>query len=99
MIRRELLSEEFRFACEGCFHAWNVVYDVQHVEDGHGHRRDYFFRNRYPIADPRAPQAVTCPDCRSPHVRMEVTTARTTPAASIAGTSTVTRQPGTSRLG
>ena len=44
MIHRELLVEDFLFTCAHCAHAWTVEYDVQHVEDGHGHECDYFFR-------------------------------------------------------
>src|SRR5512132_1182047 len=56
MIRSELLIEEFRFTCANCAHVWSVAYDVRHVEDGHGHERDYFFRHHQPSADPTAPQ-------------------------------------------
>ena len=71
MIQRELLVEEFLFTCAHCAHAWSVEYDVQHVEDGHGHECDYFFLHHHPSADPTAPQAVTCPACQSTQVRRE----------------------------
>jgi hypothetical protein len=56
---------------------------VQHVEDGHGHQHDYFFRNGLPSVDPTAPQSVVCPTCRTTRVQARLTARRTTPAVNV----------------
>lgn len=76
MIQSELLIEEFRFTCARCVHVWSVEYDVRHVEDGHGHERDYFFHHDQPRADPTAPHTVMCPACGSTQVRGMLTAQR-----------------------
>lgn len=63
MILREILFDRFTFTCTGCDHAWSTDYDVQHVEDGHGHERDYFFRHGLLCSDPTGPGETTCPHC------------------------------------
>jgi len=73
MINREELVEQFTFTCQSCAHVWALDYDVFHVEDGHGHDCDYFFRHRHQIADPRARHAVSCPICASSVVRVKLT--------------------------
>ena len=54
MILRENAVEQFTFTCANCDRTWIIDYDVQHVEDGHGHQHDYFFRNKLPSVDPTA---------------------------------------------
>jgi hypothetical protein len=63
MILREISFERFIFTCTGCDHAWVADYDVQHVEDGHGHERDYFFRGGLHCSDPTGLGETTCPNC------------------------------------
>lgn len=63
MFLREIMFERFIFTCTGCDHAWVADYDVQHVEDGHGHERDYFFRARLHCPDPTGLGETTCPRC------------------------------------
>ncbi|MET3164382.1 UNVERIFIED_ORG: hypothetical protein ABIB19_002811 [Arthrobacter sp. UYEF10] len=63
MILREISFDRFMFTCTGCDHAWGADYDVQHVEDGHGHERDYFFRNGLHCTDPTGLGETTCPHC------------------------------------
>ena len=83
MILREIAVERFTFTCANCEFAWTVDYDVQHVEDGHGHQHDYFFFNGLPSIDPTAPDAAICPTCRTAHVRARLTARRATPAADV----------------
>ena len=85
MIQRELLVEEFLFTCAHCAHAWSVEYDVQHVEDGHGHECDYFFLHQHPSADPKGPQDVTCPACHSTQVGAKLITQRAVPPVTPSG--------------
>ncbi|MGY2747466.1 hypothetical protein ACVWZ8_004648 [Arthrobacter sp. UYCu723] len=63
MILKENSFERFNFNCTGCDHAWVADYDVQHVEDGHGHERDYFFRAQLHCPDPTGLGETTCPRC------------------------------------
>lgn len=76
MFLRQALVDTVVFRCVDCACTWSVEYDVHRVEDGHGHERDYFFRNHQPIADPRAPGAVLCSQCGSFQVSASVTTSR-----------------------
>ncbi len=81
MILKEISFERFIFTCTGCDHAWEADYDVQHVEDGHGHERDYFFRHQLHCPDPTGPGAMTCPNCGRASVRTHNYGLRTSPAA------------------
>jgi ribosomal protein S27AE len=63
MILKENSLERFNFVCTRCDHAWVADYDVQHVEDGHGHERDYFFRAQLHCPDPTGLGETTCPRC------------------------------------
>jgi hypothetical protein len=63
MILKENSFERFIFNCTGCDHAWVADYDIQHVEDGHGHERDYFFRAQVHCPDPTGLGETTCPCC------------------------------------
>jgi hypothetical protein len=81
MILKEIAVEQFTFTCGNCDYTWIVDYDVQHVEDGHGHQHDYFFCNGQPTVDPTAPVSVICPTCQTTHVRAQLTARRATPAA------------------
>lgn len=82
MIQSELLIENFLFRCANCAHVWSTEYEVRHVEDGHGHECDYFFRNRHPSAAPTAPSAVTCPACGGVRVDAKLTAQRAAPTES-----------------
>ncbi|HET7305448.1 MAG TPA: hypothetical protein VFJ12_12965 [Segeticoccus sp.] len=62
----------------GCGQTRKTDYDVQHVEDGHGHDRDYF-HDGLPCPDPTAPGAVLCPGCGRPHVAVELLARRASP--------------------
>lgn len=79
MILRENAVEQFTFTCANCDRTWIVDYDVQHVEDGHGHQHDYFFRNNLPSVDPTASDSIICPNCRTTHVRARLTALRVVP--------------------
>lgn len=83
MILKEIAVERFTFTCANCDHVWTVDYDVQHVEDGHGHQHDYFSCNGLPILDPTAPESVLCPGCHTTHVMARLTARRATPAANL----------------
>lgn len=83
MILKEIAVERFSFSCANCDHAWAVDYDVQHVEDGHGHQHDYFFCNGLPILNPTTPESVLCPACHTTHVFARLTGRRATPAAEV----------------
>lgn len=83
MILKEIAVERFTFTCATCDNVWVIDFDVQHVEDGHGHQHDYFFRNGLPCVDPTAPQSVICPTCQTVHVQAELTARRTTPVVDV----------------
>ena len=83
MILKEIAVERFTFSCASCGHTWVVDFDVQHVEDGHGHLHDYFSRNGQPCADPTAPRSVICSACRTTHVQARSTARRSTPAVNV----------------
>jgi heme-degrading monooxygenase HmoA len=63
MIVKETTVERFALDCRGCGHSWSEDYEVHHVQDGHGHDCDYFFRNGMPTLNPMAPGLI-CPSCR-----------------------------------
>ena len=52
MVLKEVSVERLAFTCGGCGQSWSADYDVQHVEDGHGHDRDYYFLDGVPCPDP-----------------------------------------------
>ncbi|MHB1487737.1 MAG: hypothetical protein ACYCS7_10150 [Acidimicrobiales bacterium] len=93
MILKEIAVEQFTFTCGNCDHVWIVDYDVQHVEDGSGHQRDYFYRNGQPIVDPTGRQSVTCPRCRTTHVQARLTARRATPAVNTDTPAALSTQP------
>jgi hypothetical protein len=92
VILRELTVERFTFTCTVCAHTWEADYDVQHVEDGHGHQHDYYFREGLPATDPGVQQPATCPRCGDIRVHgarlgvRRVTPAATRPGAQRGGT-------------
>ena len=61
MIDKHLSPKRFTFACHTCDHTWSVDYRVQHVEDGHGHDREYYLRSGLPVVSPTGEHAVLCP--------------------------------------
>ena len=79
MLLKELSVERFAFDCPGCKHEWAVDYDVQHVEDGHGHQLDYYYRNGLASLSPLGPGAVNCPACGRHQTRAKLTSRRVTP--------------------
>lgn len=80
MILREISFERFIFTCTACDHDWGSDYDVQHVEDGHGHGRDYFFRDGLHCPDPTGLGETKCPRCGRTPVRTRLGDRRTSPA-------------------
>lgn len=93
MILKEIAVERFTFTCCRCDHAWTVDYDVQHVEDGHGHLHDYFYRNGLSIIDPTAPHSVVCPTCRTTRVQARLNARRTTPAVNAGTAAALSTKP------
>lgn len=84
MILKELSVERFTFSCAVCKHTWDVDYDVQHVEDGHGHQHDYYFRDGLPATDPEVTQPATCPACGDIRVQgARLSARRSTPAVTL----------------
>lgn len=81
MIYRETSLDRFIFTCVSCDYVWEAHYDVQHVEDGHGHERDYFFRHQLPCPDPTGLGETTCPHCGRSSVAAQLSDRRTSPAA------------------
>lgn len=63
MTFMENLFQRFNFNCNDCDYAWVVDYEVHHVEDGHGHERDYFFHAQLPCPDPTGLGETICPQC------------------------------------
>jgi hypothetical protein len=63
MIVKETTVERFALDCRGCGHSWREDYEVHHVQDGHGHDCDYFFRDGLPTLNPMA-AGLICPSCR-----------------------------------
>lgn len=90
MILREVSIERLAFTCGGCGHSWSGDYDVQHVEDGHGHLRDYYFFDGVPCPDPTTTGNVLCPRCGCATLWVELTARR----ASTAVTDTHAGDPG-----
>jgi len=80
MFLREVSVERLVFSCGGCGHTWSTDYDVQHVEDGHGHLRDYYFDDGVPCPDPFASGTVVCPRCGRTTLWVELTARRASPA-------------------
>ncbi|MET3175740.1 UNVERIFIED_ORG: hypothetical protein ABIB52_003609 [Arthrobacter sp. UYCu721] len=80
MILRENSFDQFVFNCTGCGHAWGADYDVQHVEDGHGHERDYFFRYGLHCSDPTGLGETMCPHCGRASVLAHLSARQASPA-------------------
>lgn len=74
---KELAVERFQFACTHCEASWTADYDVQHVEDGHGHTEEYYALNGLPAA---SPFAVVCRSCGA-QVRVRLVARRNIPLA------------------
>jgi hypothetical protein len=87
MIVKELAVERYIFSCPGCQAAWTFDYDVQHVEDGHGHQWDYFFRDGLPAVNPTVTRAVACPRCGRTQLYARLGARRATPLVDVAGQS------------
>ena len=80
MIIKEVSVERFSFTCAGCDSCWVADFDVQHVEDGHGHDRDYFFHDSLPCTDPTGRGETICPRCRHDSVKVRLIARRVSPA-------------------
>jgi len=80
MFLKEVSVERIAFSCGGCGHQWSADYDVQHVDDGHGHDRDYYFYEGVPCPDPTVPGSVLCPRCSRGTIWVELTARRASPA-------------------
>lgn len=95
-VLKELTVTRFRFRCAHCGRSWTADYDVQHVEDGHGHAWDYYSLNGSPVTAPTASGVVCCPDCGASRVHVELIAARPIPLAQAPAAgeeATVPRQP------
>jgi len=92
MVSRQSLTERFRFACTGCGTLWTTDYRVTHVEDGHGHLRDYYYNHGQPCLDPTAPGAVLCPACGRNRILVGLVAQQPDVGA---GATSPTRSPGT----
>lgn len=98
MILKELSVERFTFSCAVCGHSWDVDYDVQHVEDGHGHQHDYYFRDGLPATDPEVNQPATCPACGDIRVQgARLSARRATPAVTLDPTAATGSRPSAER--
>lgn len=80
MILNEVSVERLSFTCHGCGQTWSADYDVQHVEDGYGHDRDYYFYDGLSCLDPTAPDAVLCPPCGHCRIAVAIAARRASPA-------------------
>lgn len=80
-MRTELGVERFRFTCAHCQHTWITDYDVQHVEDGHGHDCAYYSLNGVPVTAPNAPTAALCPSCGASRIQVTLIARRDIPLA------------------
>lgn len=98
MILKELSVERFTFTCTVCTNTWDVDYDVQHVEDGHGHQHDYYFRDGLPATDPGAAQPATCPKCGDIRVQgARLSARRVTPAVMLDPDAATSTRPSVAR--
>lgn len=84
---KELAVTRFRFGCAHCGHGWTVDYEVQHVEDGHGHTWDYYSLNGSPVTAPTAPGVVRCAACGAIPVHVDLIATRQIPLVGTAGSS------------
>jgi hypothetical protein len=80
MILNQVSVERLRFTCTGCQNTWTADYDVQHVEDGYGHDRDYYFCDGQPCPDPTAAGVTVCPGCGHGRVAVTIAARRASPA-------------------
>lgn len=95
VIVNEVSVERVSFTCRGCGKTWSGDYDAQHVEDGYGPDRRYYFYDGLPRPDPSTPGAATCPHCGpSPViVIVTITTRPASPIVSATGTGDRGTQP------
>lgn len=82
---KELAVEQFSFRCGHCEYRWISDYDVQHVEDGHGHVCEYYSLNGLPVIAPTTEGGVSCPHCGALRVLIRLQARRTIPVATHAG--------------
>lgn len=80
MMIKEISVERLSFTCAGCGNSWIADYDVQHIDDGHGHERDYFFHDGLPCVDPTARGVTVCARCRRHSVMVRLLARRASPA-------------------
>ena len=93
MVLTEVSVERLAFTCS-CGRSWSDDFDVQHVTDGHGHARDYYFHDGVPCPDPSAPGAVLCPGCGRAHGAGELTARRASPAVTFTDPGDLGTRPG-----
>lgn len=93
MIMKEVSVERLEFTCSGCGRVWSSDYDVQHVQDGHGHDRDYYFHDGLPCPDPTATGALSCPGCGRAHVFARLLARRASPAVRYTATGDLGTRP------
>lgn len=74
--------DRFLFACRNCGNAWEVDYQVRHVDDGHGWTWDCYSRNGCRVTAPTSPGVVRCPRCEGQAIRVQFMTTRDDPEVS-----------------
>lgn len=77
---KEPALEQFRFTCAGCEHVWSGEYEVQHVEDGHGHECAYYLIMGVPAPAPTGRGGLCCPRCGAVWVHVELLARRDLPS-------------------
>lgn len=77
----ELGVERYQFVCSHCGHTWVTDFDVQHVQDGHGHDCAYYSLNGLPVTAPTAPAALLCPRCGASRILVTLLARRDVPLA------------------
>lgn len=57
----------FNFTCAHCRHQWQGEYEIDDVDDEHGHSTQYYKRNGLPTVSPLTEGGVACPQCGALH--------------------------------
>lgn len=98
MILNEISVERLNFTCAGCGTTWTADYDVQHVQDGYGHDRDYYFHDGLPCHDPTAPGNTLCRACGRKAVTVSIAARRVIPAVTGTRTGDLGTRPGVDKF-